>query len=227
MLDQFKIEFHYDKRARRATMRLKPDKLIRVSIPYGVDGKEIKNWIMSKSVWILEKYRAMESVEKKHDIKFIHGEKIPFHGKNLKLTIISAIGPIVKKEDEIIVAVPANETEKKEFVRAALAKWYKAQALEQIKQRVSYFTALVDVSAKSIAIKNYKSRWGACSSKGDLIFNWQIIAFEPRLFDYVIAHEVCHLKEMAHNRKFYHHLAQLGFDKKEIHAQFKHLKNIF
>jgi predicted metal-dependent hydrolase len=108
-----------------------------------------------------------------------------------------------------------------------LVKWYKLKALEKIEVSVAHYGSLLGVKSKSITLKNYKSRWGACSAKGDLIFNWQIITFNQNLFNYVVAHEICHLKEMNHSRRFYQLLEQLGFNKKEIHSQMRYLRNLF
>ena len=64
-------------------------------------------------------------------------------------------------------------------------------------------------------------------TKKDLIFNWQIIIMKENHFNYVVAHEVCHLKEMNHSLRFYKLLSQLGFEKNSIHSEMRYLKNLF
>lgn len=77
------------------------------------------------------------------------------------------------------------------------------QALEIIPKRVSYFAPLVGVNYGRITIRNQKSRWGSCSSKGNLNFNCLLMLMPPEVLDYVVVHELCHRKEMNHSPKFW------------------------
>lgn len=76
------------------------------------------------------------------------------------------------------------------------------QALEVIPKRVAYFAPLVDVTYGRITIRNQKSRWGSCSSKGNLNFNCLLMLMSPEVLDYVVVHELCHRKEMNHSPQF-------------------------
>jgi predicted metal-dependent hydrolase len=227
MLENFSVQIRYIKSARRATIRLKPNNVVRVSVPFGVSESEVKRMLQSKSKWIIEKNRFLENVRNEPKLQFVSDELLPFCGQRLRLKIIEGYGSIVAKEDAIYVSVPKYENEKNIYIKAALEKWYKVQAIDKIEQRVAHYCALLGLRPRSISIKNYKARWGACSSKGDLIFNWQIIMFNQNLFDYVIAHEICHLKEMNHSKKFYQLLTSIGFQRKDIHPQIRHLQNLF
>lgn len=77
------------------------------------------------------------------------------------------------------------------------------QALEVIPKRVAYFTPLVGVTYGRITIRNQKSRWGSCSSKGNLNFNCLLMLTPMDVLDYVVVHELCHRKEMNHSPKFW------------------------
>jgi predicted metal-dependent hydrolase len=74
--------------------------------------------------------------------------------------------------------------------------------------RVGEYAKLYDVTIKKVFIKNLKSRWGSCSSKGNLNFHYKISLLPPELANYVIAHEVCHLREFNHSPKFWALLAE-------------------
>ena len=65
---------------------------------------------------------------------------------------------------------------------------------------------VIGVSPKSVSIKNYKSRWGSCSSNGELTYNWRIILAPHRIVDYVVVHELCHLLEHNHSPKYWKHV---------------------
>lgn len=77
------------------------------------------------------------------------------------------------------------------------------QALEVIPERVAYFAEIVGVTYGRITIRNQKSRWGSCSSKGNLNFNCLLMLMSPDVLDYVVVHELCHRKEMNHSPQFW------------------------
>ena len=74
---------------------------------------------------------------------------------------------------------------------------------ETITKRVSYFARLMGVSYRNITIREQKTRWGSCSSEKNLNFNWKLILAPPEVLDYVVVHELCHLKEMNHSKAFW------------------------
>lgn len=80
---------------------------------------------------------------------------------------------------------------------------YKEIARKIILKRVEYFTSICDVSHNRIAIRNQKSRWGSCSSKKNLNFNYRLAFLPKEICDYVVVHELCHLKEMNHGESFW------------------------
>ncbi|MCC2679426.1 MAG: hypothetical protein K0R29_2002 [Pseudobdellovibrio sp.] len=223
-LEKFRIEVKYVRRARRATLRVKPRHLIKLSLPYGVKRAQIEEWIHSKTNWILEKHEMLESQTKNPAVQFIEGAQVPFGGGPLLLVRAQKVKWVELHGSDLLV--PEKYFKSEESVRRAVFKWYQEQALAAALNRVEYYCQQLGVKAKSVRLKNYRSRWGACSSKGELIFNWQIILLKNEMFEYVVAHEVCHLIEMNHSERFYSLLAKLGFNKSEMHRQFKHLKNL-
>lgn len=77
------------------------------------------------------------------------------------------------------------------------------QALQYIPERVKYYAPIVGVDYKRITIRNQKTRWGSCSSKGGLNFNCLLMLTPPEVIDYVVVHELCHRKEMNHSKAFW------------------------
>jgi len=80
---------------------------------------------------------------------------------------------------------------------------YKEAARELAKSRIAYYNELYHFAVSRISIKNTKSRWGSCSKKGNLNFSYKIVLLPLELADYVIVHELCHLGEFNHSRRFW------------------------
>ncbi len=87
--------------------------------------------------------------------------------------------------------------------RAGLEKRYRQAAKEYIPRRADYYAQLIGVSYERIRIAEQKTRWGSCSSRGTLSFNWKLMLAPPKVLDYVVVHELCHLKEMNHSPRFW------------------------
>ena len=95
------------------------------------------------------------------------------------------------------------EAEKTEPLSYAEIRKLADKALEYIPGRVAYFSKQVGVNYGRITIRNQKTRWGSCSSKGNLNFNCLLMLAPPEVIDYVVVHELCHRKEMNHSSRFY------------------------
>lgn len=94
----------------------------------------------------------------------------------------------------------------------------KAQAQRVIPERVAYFAPLVGVSYGRITIRCMKSRWGSCSSSGNLSFNCLLMLSPPEVVDSVVVHELCHRKEMNHSRRFYNEVLHVLPDYHQRHG---------
>jgi predicted metal-dependent hydrolase len=110
---------------------------------------------------------------------------------------------------------------KRKAGRKAEYQKYKQRALELAQQRISHFNRAYGFTVNSIRIKNQKTRWGSCSKKGNLNFNYKIALLPERLADYVIVHELCHLGEFNHSKKFWDLVKKTIPDYKRIKEEFK------
>ena len=96
-----------------------------------------------------------------------------------------------------------NAPEDGEAVRAALKSTLAALALERIRQRIGVFQPVIGGEFGRVAVRDQRSRWGSCSSKHNLNFNWKLIMAPPQVLDYVVIHELCHLHEFNHSARFW------------------------
>ncbi len=93
-------------------------------------------------------------------------------------------------------------TSKKDYLK------YKEVALDLVQKRILYLNQAYLFSYNRISIKNQRTRWGSCSKKGNLNFNYKIALIPERLVDYIVAHELCHLKEFNHSENFWNLLSK-------------------
>ena len=90
-----------------------------------------------------------------------------------------------------------------EIQRRALEARYKEAARSYIPKRVAYYHAMTGGTYNRISIRDQKTRWGSCSTKGTLSFNWRLMLAPPAVLDYVVVHELCHLTHMNHSKDFW------------------------
>ncbi|MBQ4482500.1 MAG: M48 family metallopeptidase [Lachnospiraceae bacterium] len=120
----------------------------------------------------------------------------------------------IKKHREI-VKKRVRETEDIPKLSMEEIRSLAEEAMKDIPERVRRFAPIVGVSYGRITIRNQKSRWGSCSSKGNLNFNCLLMLAPERERDYVVVHELCHRKEMNHSKRFWEEVAKVLPDYKE------------
>ena len=96
-----------------------------------------------------------------------------------------------------------GESMEREYLTNEEIKKLADKALQHIPKRVSYFAKQIDVTYGKITIRNQKTRWGSCSSKGNLNFNCLLMLMPPEVIDYVVVHELCHRNQMNHSKAFW------------------------
>lgn len=101
---------------------------------------------------------------------------------------------------------------------------HKNQALILVHDRLKYFNNFYNFKFNRVSIKNQKTRWGSCSKKGNLNFNYKIVLLPPKLADYIIVHELCHLKELNHSDRFWNLVAKTFPDYLKLRQELKNIK---
>lgn len=117
-------------------------------------------------------------------------------------------------------AVPSKD-EPKDAATLALEKRYRDAAKEYIPKRVEYYHEFTGGTYNKITIRDQKTRWGSCSSNGTLSFNYRLMLAPPRVLDYVVVHELCHLTHMNHSSDFWNMVASILPDYKEYRRWLK------
>lgn len=229
-MNGFDLEIHYSEKAKGTTLEVWPGNVVKVIAPVGVTDSELQKVVSKKTKWIIEKQRLIKDISAWREREFVSGESFPVLGREYRLKVIEGFGETVQKDDRLITPITKNDLEaadRVDLIKLSLVKWYKAEAVSRINKTVEVFSKKLNCKANSVSIKDYEARWGSCTPSGDLIFNWQMLSLPRECFDYVIAHEVCHLIELNHSKDFYRQLSSLGFDNVESSARLKYYKNLF
>ena len=145
--------------------------------------------------------------------RFVSGESLPYLGRSVPLTVRSVDGDRVDvcfHHWQFDVDVPRSlEGEARgAAVRAAFEAWYRERAALKLPPRVDRIGRLIGVRPKAVLIRRQRTRWASCAPDGTLRFNWRAIMAPPAILDYIVAHELAHLRVRAHNAEYWGVVAQ-------------------
>ena len=162
-----------------------------------------KQWIFSR----LDRYRK-RLMQIPAEREFVNGEMLLFMGVHYPLNVQEHKGNYTKinlTDGKIIVTINGDIPieKRREEIRRKLEQWYIKRAKELITERLVLFSDKIGVKINTVRFKNQKTRWGSCSLKGNLNFNWKLVMAPLVIVDYVIVHELCHMKQMNHSPKFW------------------------
>jgi predicted metal-dependent hydrolase len=187
-------------RSRRRSISLmitKEAKLI-VRAPHAVTDSYIQQVIQQKSAWIVQKQEYFRRKPQAVAKNFLEGEEFLFLGKSYPLKIVDDLPKAVLLEDTLKISAMVLGN-----ARQHIYGWYKSQALEYISQRVSQLAQANGLVYQHVGVNDAQTRWGSCGYKGTLNFSWRLIMAPPRVIDYVVIHELMHLKQRNHSRLFW------------------------
>ena len=194
------------KRARRLALRLDPkDRTFHLVVPAGMSLKRAQRFAEEHDSWMIDK--LMELPE---PVPFEDGSIIPILGQNRRIHIfydedLRATSTTLKYQELIV-------TTNKEDPASRIERALKKIARKELKTLAREKAALIGKTVKTVSARDTKSRWGSCSSDGNLSFSWRLI-FAPQVaFDYVVAHEVAHLKHLDHSTAFWNVCRDLSDD---------------
>lgn len=201
-------EVRSSSRARRLRLTVRPEG-VEVVVPPRVAAHEVRNFIDSHRAWIREKVEKYQTLLASHHgaERLEDGVMIPFRGEPtpLAVTLSDRVHPKVVEGDgfrlELPKRVPAAERENR--IEQALTKHLKRQARSDAEMAIERFGPANDLIPSGLRIKDQKRLWGSCTYAGVINLNWRLIFAPIDVFDYVVVHELCHLRHRHHQPPFW------------------------
>ena len=201
------ISYLLERRPRRTVgLKITGSGLV-VHAPKRIFEFQLNQILQEKSNWILNKLSQREAnqIEK---LQWEDGEHLLYLGQDIQLKLVVDNKKKIHFERNEL-AIHAPEANIHAACRASVLMWYKRTAILDFTRRVEVFAAKLGVPTPPVAISNAQSRWGSCNSRGQVRLSWRLLQAPPHIINYVICHELAHLKQMNHSAKFYAVVEQL------------------
>jgi predicted metal-dependent hydrolase len=192
---------------RRSIGFLISDDGLRVTAPKWVTLGDIETAIREKKRWIFTKlaeYRDRSSRRMQPQMQWRDGETLPYMGRSITLRIHATQKAGIHFDDaneQLIVCLPADAGEQQ--LKDRVLGWLQLEAKRVFAERLPIYAEKLGVTYQSFALSSATTQWGSCTSEGKIRLNWRLMHFALPLIDYVIAHELSHLREMNHSPRFW------------------------
>ena len=190
----------YIERSNRKTLSLTvlKDGNVIVKAPISMKDDVIEKFVFDKQDWIRSKLMTIKETKNKFD-DVMHYQKFLLYGN--KYTLL--LDDVKKIETNANVQIIFPKKTEQDKVLKGMKSWYKKVAKKVLADRLAYVESRLKLKSKAMRITDSKGKWGSCNSFGTIVFNWRVVMLPPDLIDYVIVHELCHLVEMNHSKKFW------------------------
>lgn len=187
---------------------------IEVVAPPQIAERKLHQFVSEKQQWIISALAKIASQQPETELPVFYRENvgIMYQGKAYKLTItpsklkrvkISFAGVFIAHVPQALLT-----TEYSDAIKAALTRWMKQQARIQVQQLVNHHADKKQLMPRSVIIKAQKSRWGSCGIHNDININWLLIMAPPEVLEYVVVHELCHIRVRDHSARFWDLVAE-------------------
>lgn len=202
-----KIEIH-KKKVKNVTLKVKRDGSIHLTVPEAATDDYIERVIANKKEWIESQLKHFnENYEKPKEKEMVSGESFRYLGKSYRLKIVQSNKEYVRLYRgyiEIYVKDKNNTNKKKELLK----KWYQEKAKKKFAELVHEYEQIVKEEVNNIRVITMQTRWGSCNvESGNINLNLELIKKPRYCIEYVILHELAHLKYPNHSKQFWDYMS--------------------
>ena len=237
-MEQISYTFTVSRLARRITIKVSPEKGVEVIVPYRYSAARLDQFLYEKQQWILRHWHKAKH-HKKTSFQLVDGATLEILGtlKTIRLRSSTKKKDYVKEVEPLIFtkngATPGPSeihiftSENPQQAKKALEQHFRKIAEKYLPIRTQQLSLLMGTHYGIITIRSQKTRWGSCSSRNNLNFNWRLILMPPEVCDYVIFHELTHTVHHDHSSRFYALLQKFCPEYKNLRKILSQKKDIF
>lgn len=214
------IPYLLERRSRKTVgLKINQSGLI-IHAPKRISQSTLEQMLMSKLDWIVKKLQAQQA-NQTEAMHWQDGAQLYLLGNPITLSVRpDTVSRAVDYQPGLLeVALPS--TDNQTAIAKKVLQWYKKQALNDFSRRVTLFSAKLGVTTPALFLSSARSRWGSCNSKQEVRLNWRLLQAPPHIINYVVAHELAHLKEMNHSAKFWAIVERIYPDYKTAEKELK------
>jgi predicted metal-dependent hydrolase len=197
-MDDIPIDKVFRSRRRTIALIVTPEARVIVRAPLKAPAALIDDFVRKQQGWIKKKIGEMKGRPQAPAHAYEEGEIFWFLGREYPLHIVDSAGTQIQRTD--LLCVPRALMPD---IRSGIQRWYREEAHTEIHSRCMWFSMMTGYSPASVRITDARQRWGSCTCRGGLNFSWRLIQAPLSIVDYVIVHELVHLRQPDHSRKFW------------------------
>jgi predicted metal-dependent hydrolase len=183
-------------RARSLRVRLGPSLPLEAIVPRRVTDAELDRFLAERRGWIARKLAEARAAAARPPRLGLARPDVVWLGLRPVPVAVTASATFARLRDGALV-VGAEDT------RGAIQRWYRREARGRVGLAVEREAGRLGVRHGTVAIRDPRTRWGSCSSAGTLGFSWRLVLAPPEILEYVVVHELCHLRELNHGKAFW------------------------
>ncbi len=214
------------KRSARRTIGFSIDSSgLTITAPRWVTLADIETAIAGKERWIFAKLAEWQTRTEQRALPRIEwrdGAEIPYMGKPVRITPAPANSALAYDAQTAVLSLALPSHADAQQIKDRVQGWLQTEAKRVFGERLEYYAEKLDVAYRGYALSSAATRWGSCSSDGRIRLNWRLIHFPLSIIDYVVAHELAHLREMNHGPRFWQTVESIFPEFKEARHTLKH-----
>jgi len=193
------------------------DGTIAVRPPNDYSPEQVDAVVESKRMWIYRNLAEWKDLNSTAVVReWVNGETFLYLGRSYRLSLVSEQDCDLKlKEGRFCLLRGLIEKGGSASAKLAFEHYYTNKGIDRIRQRVKYFSNKVGVVPASVKIKDMSYRWASCSKTGALTFHWKCMMAPPKIIDYIIVHELCHIHHRNHTDAFWNEVDKVMPDYRE------------
>lgn len=180
---------------------------VRVSAPWGVPERDLHAMVREKGAWILDRLEHFRELEERQPRwNYADGQRVLIMGEWRTLRVVSwewNAGKVALEAGEVVIRVPFRYLREEKVLSNLFYRWLRSWADQELRRRMDMLSERMKLTPARISIRAQRSKWGSCNVDGNINLNMRLMHASADVIDYVIIHEIAHLRELNHSPRFW------------------------